>query len=270
VYLFKRFFNGTLEGICRLAAKSTFNVDLGAMFVVSGTIFNRGLIVLKQGTPAAKTTSATLTAAEVTGGIITANQGGGAAATYTTPTATQIEAAMPTGFALNDSFDLALVNISTAAAETATIGARFRHHARRQPDGRREQRHHDHLHRHLPLPQGFDGRLDGLPHQLGQPPLHLSGLFGGPFFFWRFHAPSCPRCQHGCHPIPSKPKRSPRSRRQSLVFPRKPRNARHEGSERPAHARAEAAERELRSGSTTPWRHASTRPRISLASCRVG
>jgi hypothetical protein len=123
VYLFKRFFNGTLEGICRLAAKSTFNVDLGAMFVVSGTIFNRGLIVLKQGTPAAKTTSATLTAAEVTGGIITANQGGGAAATYTTPTATQIEAAMPTGFALNDSFDLALVNISTAAAETATIGA---------------------------------------------------------------------------------------------------------------------------------------------------
>lgn len=121
MYLFKRFVNGTLEGVCRLLAKSTFNVELGAMFVVAGTIFNRGLLVLKTGTPAAKTTSATLTVAEVMGGIITANQGGAGAATYTTPTATLIEAAMPVGFALNDSFDLAVVNISTVAAETATI-----------------------------------------------------------------------------------------------------------------------------------------------------
>jgi hypothetical protein len=121
VYLFKRFVNGTLEGLCRLLAKSTFTVELGAMFIVVGTVFNRGLPVLKQGTPAAKTTTTTLTVAEVMGGMITANQGAAGAATYTTPTGAQLDAAMPSGFALNDSFDLILVNISAVAAETATI-----------------------------------------------------------------------------------------------------------------------------------------------------
>lgn len=70
---------------------------------------------------AAKTTTTTLTAAEVVGGLITANQAGGASATYTLPTGALLQAALPAGFATGDSFLFSVTNVSTVAAEDATI-----------------------------------------------------------------------------------------------------------------------------------------------------
>lgn len=74
--------------------------------------------------PVTKTTSVTLTAAEVLSGIILCNQGGAGAATYTMPTGTLLQAAiniaMP-NFAIGDTFELSFVNISTVAAEDVTI-----------------------------------------------------------------------------------------------------------------------------------------------------
>lgn len=78
----------------------------------------------KQAAPAAKTTAVTLTAAEIMVGLITANQGGAAAANYTLPLASALETALllvHPGLANDDSFDFALVNISTVAAEDITV-----------------------------------------------------------------------------------------------------------------------------------------------------
>lgn len=77
-----------------------------------------------QAAPTAKTTSATLTAAEIFVGIITGNQGAAGAAAYTLPLATDFETALIAAFpnlANNDAFDFSVINISTVAAETITI-----------------------------------------------------------------------------------------------------------------------------------------------------
>lgn len=80
--------------------------------------------MFKQVAPAAKTVAVTLTAAELMGGLITANQGGAAAANYTLPLGTDIEAALIAAFpglAADDAFDFTLLNISTVAAEDITV-----------------------------------------------------------------------------------------------------------------------------------------------------
>lgn len=87
----------------------------------AGGIFQRGLRVPKQGTPAAKTVTVTLTAAEVLTGIITGNQAGAAAASYTLPLATDLQTALPVDVANDDAFDFAVINLSTVAAEDITI-----------------------------------------------------------------------------------------------------------------------------------------------------
>lgn len=68
----------------------------------------------------AKTTSATLTAAEIRTGIITVNQGGGAASTLTLPLATAMDTEFD-DFGVNDAFDFSVINISTVAAEDALL-----------------------------------------------------------------------------------------------------------------------------------------------------
>lgn len=98
-----------------IAATNVDATDVDSTNARVTTVFNNETV-------SAKTTSDTLTTAEVLGGIITANQGASAAATYTTPTGTEIEAAI-TQFDLanGDSFDLCIVNISTDAAEDVTL-----------------------------------------------------------------------------------------------------------------------------------------------------
>lgn len=77
---------------------------------------------VNQSTPIALTTSATLTAAQLAVGLLTANQGGGATATYTLPTGALMDAAFA-NFRNDSSFEFSLVNISTVAAEDVTIAA---------------------------------------------------------------------------------------------------------------------------------------------------
>lgn len=79
---------------------------------------------LKASSVAAKTTSATLTASELLGGILTGNQGGGAGAAYTLPLATDLETALLAlypGLAVGDTFEFSVLNISTNAAEDITM-----------------------------------------------------------------------------------------------------------------------------------------------------
>jgi len=65
-----------------------------------------------QGAPQTATATATLTAAQVTGGILVANPST-SAATYTLPTAAQVEAVVSNA-KTNSSFDLAIVNLGTS------------------------------------------------------------------------------------------------------------------------------------------------------------
>lgn len=87
---------------------------------VAGMIIERSVRLVSQGAPTAKTTSATLTAAEVLAGIITVNQGAGATSSLTLPLATDLDTAMPDA-AAGDAYDFSLINISTVAAEDADI-----------------------------------------------------------------------------------------------------------------------------------------------------
>lgn len=77
----------------------------------------------RQAAPAAKTTSTTLTAAEILGGLITGNQGAAGAATYTLPLGADLEGALlaygPPQ--VDDSFDFSVINLSVVAAEDITI-----------------------------------------------------------------------------------------------------------------------------------------------------
>jgi hypothetical protein len=105
----------------RLIDGSKLNVLVNALNAANGFGTTAGLRVSQQPAPAAKTVTTTLTAAELMGGLITANQGGGAAASYTLPLASDLAAALGAGFAINNSFDFTLTNISTVAAEDVTI-----------------------------------------------------------------------------------------------------------------------------------------------------
>lgn len=93
------------------------NRGIGAFRQTGGNLF-------PQAAPAAKTTSTTLTAAELLGRLITGNQGGGAGASYTLPLATDLETALLAvhpGLQNDDAFDFNVINISTVAAEDITI-----------------------------------------------------------------------------------------------------------------------------------------------------
>lgn len=78
------------------------------------------VVFVNQGAPAAKTVSATLTAAEVLTGIITVLQGAAGASAQQLPLATAMDTALPTSVA-GDAFDFSVINISATAAESASI-----------------------------------------------------------------------------------------------------------------------------------------------------
>lgn len=78
------------------------------------------VVFVNQGAPAAKTVSATLTAAEILSKIITVNQGSAGASALQLPLATDLDVALPTSVA-GDAFDFSLINISTVAAEAASL-----------------------------------------------------------------------------------------------------------------------------------------------------
>jgi hypothetical protein len=73
-----------------------------------------------QGAPAAKTVSATLTAAELLTKLITVNQGAAGASALQLPLATALDTALPDSVA-DSGFKFSLINISTVGAEDASI-----------------------------------------------------------------------------------------------------------------------------------------------------
>lgn len=112
-----------LTGITAGTAAASKALVLNSNGGISGHRFTSANLIT-QATPTAKTTSATLTAAEILVGIITGNQGGGAGAAYTLPTAADFETALIAaypGLQNDDSFDFSVINISTNAAEIITM-----------------------------------------------------------------------------------------------------------------------------------------------------
>ena len=83
-------------------------------------IIDRSVKLVHQGAATAKTVSATLTAAEILAGIITVNQGAAGASALQLPLATAMDTAIPASIA-GDAFDFSLTNISTVAAEAASL-----------------------------------------------------------------------------------------------------------------------------------------------------
>jgi len=66
--------------------------------------------------------SATLTAAQVTGGILACGSGLTAAIAYTTPTGTQLDAAIPNATKVGQSFELVIINLGTSSAAITLTG----------------------------------------------------------------------------------------------------------------------------------------------------
>lgn len=97
----------------------------GATIGKSGAIFDRAPLgasyLRKMGAPTAKTTNATLTAAEVMTGWITVDGAASATSTQTMPSGTDLAAAFPSNLTAGDCFDFSVINISTDAAENAII-----------------------------------------------------------------------------------------------------------------------------------------------------
>jgi hypothetical protein len=85
-----------------------------------GAIYLRSTLCISQSSPTAKTTSTTLTAQELGAGIITVNQGGGSTSALQLPDGTALDTAF-SNFTTNDAFDFSVINISTVAAEDASI-----------------------------------------------------------------------------------------------------------------------------------------------------
>lgn len=113
------YLDGVIAGTPAASKALVLNSALGI-----GAYRGTGRNLRTQAVPAAKTVSTTLTAAEIIAGLLTANQGGGAAATYTMPLGTAVETALLAtfpGLANDDSFDFAITNISTNALEDVTV-----------------------------------------------------------------------------------------------------------------------------------------------------
>lgn len=83
--------------------------------------YNRQL----QGAPNAETTTATLTVGELLDGIITVTHAAGANQNYVLPTGTLTDAGLQMD--IGESFDWTLINLSAAAADTATLTAGTNH-----------------------------------------------------------------------------------------------------------------------------------------------
>lgn len=87
---------------------------------IAGGIRLEGLAIRAQGAPAAKTVSATLTAAELLAGIITVTNA--TASAQQAPTGTAIQAGLPPDFAIGDSFDVSVINLgSSTGIATLTV-----------------------------------------------------------------------------------------------------------------------------------------------------
>lgn len=93
------------------ATTNTGTVTNSGSVINSSNVYNRASINLRnQGAPQTATDTATITAAQLIGGILAATPT--AAANYTLPTGTLMLAALPATIAANDSFDVSVINLA--------------------------------------------------------------------------------------------------------------------------------------------------------------
>lgn len=90
---------------------------------VAGVIRLAGVRANKQATPGTVTNAVTFTVAQMLGGIITGTQSSGSTNAVTLPTGTAIDAALPSTFVVDDSFDITFINLSAALVDTYTLTA---------------------------------------------------------------------------------------------------------------------------------------------------
>lgn len=109
---------GSSPSIAATGGDTNINVVLTPK--AQGGVRLNGMVVTKQEAPAAKTTSTTLTTAEIAKFIITVNQGGAATSALQLPLASSMDTDFAT-LTTDDSIDVSIINISTVDAEDASI-----------------------------------------------------------------------------------------------------------------------------------------------------
>lgn len=109
----------TVNGDSSLAGSTAIANATITNSVTSGYSYIRGKQLYKSQVTA-MTTTATISPQAIAGGIISANPGGAAPATYTMPTGTVFSSGGPT-LIVGDSVTFSIVNISTNAAEDVTV-----------------------------------------------------------------------------------------------------------------------------------------------------
>lgn len=112
--LWKTFTNMIVEKSLTLGAKAWLVIPQEAFAVFRGLVFTR------MPAPQTATGTATLTSAQMLGGILVSTPG--AAVNYTTLTGTLLKAALPMGFLANDSFDLTIINIGATTQNVTLVG----------------------------------------------------------------------------------------------------------------------------------------------------
>lgn len=117
---------GTAVYICVSAADGAASWALqqsqsaGGDLSVAGNLSVAGRQFGTQAAPVAKTTSGTLTAANLLVGMVTVAQGSGANSNQQLPLGSAMQTALPSTFGTNSYFDFSIVNTG-AASETATL-----------------------------------------------------------------------------------------------------------------------------------------------------
>lgn len=95
--------------------------------VANDVINNLEYGLIPQEAPAAKTGAATITVADILGGIVTISHAGGATVALTLDTGSAMDDGMPGGMGTDEAIDWTIINTSAAAADTATLTASTGH-----------------------------------------------------------------------------------------------------------------------------------------------
>jgi hypothetical protein len=99
-----------------------FLTKLGLVLSDTEVLVN-GLFCKRQVAPAAMTVAATITAAQLLKGIITADHAFGATQAYTLPTGADLDDSLTSFMINNASFDFTIINVSAAVLDTITLTA---------------------------------------------------------------------------------------------------------------------------------------------------
>jgi hypothetical protein len=99
----------------------------GSGVTIDGAVIRDGAFHGVQGDPIAETGVATITIADILTGLVTVSHATGSTIALTLDTGTAMDTGMPASFGVGSYIDWTLINISAAAADTATVTAAAGH-----------------------------------------------------------------------------------------------------------------------------------------------